>query len=663
MRRRTYLTASLAAAVGLAGCENVLDEANQSDEPDEQTTEDENEGDPRLELAEEFVFAAISGDGETAIELLHPESPLREIDFENQEPDDLEDLRIEESEVVEESDDSATVRLAVQIAVDGNEQTEELGLELRQSEGAWTVWDTVELPAGDDGTSSVPQVSFAIEYNSDEGTLSITHEAGDTVVASNLFVSGDGIAQTGTWEELGGSTSGTSGGESAVTAGDRVTVDVSSEYSVRVGWDSGQDSATLASKTGSADEETSGLRIGALVNLSGSLSEDGIQVANGFLSGLSYKDGATPPEWNGAGEYDLTVGEQPVSVLVRDAETDPDRTASVASELVTDEDVDVLFGGGTAAGAFPVSRIAEQQEVPYLACPVTATELTGESCNEFVFRTTATSAMMARTGGRYIVEETDIERVALVANDFAMGQEWVSNYRQILADGDVDVVYEEFVPLGNNRWDGVLEEVESAGADAIVGGFIPNSQATFLQAFLAANSDVQFLSHFWTAAGLRGPGSILEDALGSNFTARDVREANVGPFVTRYHWNQFDNPVNDWFVNAHTDVYGTVPDTFASSAFTAASAIVQAARERGEWTSDAVVNGLEGMTVEDTPKGSGGYSFQEFNNQARSDVTVAPIVAADRDDWRAPIQPGSPLFRVAGSEATLPSSAVDCTLR
>lgn len=301
--------------------------------------------------------------------------------------------------------------------------------------------------------------------------------------------------------------------------------------------------------------------------------------------------------------------------------------------------------------------------LPFLACPATGTQLTGESCSEFPFRTTATSAMMARAGARYIIEEVDIGRVALLGNDYTAGREWVENYRQTLTAGNVDVTVEQFVPLANERWDGVLEQVRDAGVDGIVGAFIPQSQASFLRAFLAGGYGAQFLSHFWSAEGLGGLGSALEASLGSDFTARDVREANVGPFVTRYHWNQFDNPVNEWFVETHTDVYGTLPDTFTGSAFAAGSALGQVAEEQGGLTSDAVVNGLGGMAVGDTPKGSGGYSFQEFNNQARSDVTVAPIVPTDRDDWEASIRPGDPLFRVAGSEAALPQSSVSCRLR
>ena len=40
-----------------------------------------------------------------------------------------------------------------------------------------------------------------------------------------------------------------------------------------------------------------------------------------------------------------------------------------------------------------------------------------------------------------------------------------------------------------------------------------------------------------------------------------------------------------------------------------------------------------------------------------------PSAEQYRGDWEASIQPGDPLFRVAGSDAALPQSSVDCTLR
>ncbi len=54
------------------------------------------------------------------------------------------------------------------------------------------------------------------------------------------------------------------------------------------------------------------------------------------------------------------------------------------------------------------------------------------------------------------------------------------------------------------------------------------------------------------------------------------------------------------------------------------------------------------MTVTDTPKGEDGYTFQEYNNQAQSAMTVAnPIPTTDEwaDNWRAAIMPGEPLAR------------------
>jgi branched-chain amino acid transport system substrate-binding protein len=107
-----------------------------------------------------------------------------------------------------------------------------------------------------------------------------------------------------------------------------------------------------------------------------------------------------------------------------------------------------------------------------------------------------------------------------------------------------------------------------------------------------------------------------------------------------------------------------VPDLFTSGAFTAASAVIQAMNEEGEVSADAVVSGMTGMTVTDTPKGENGYSFQEYNNQARSEMTVAPVTVTpeSQENWPAAIQPGAPTQRVSADDVTIPAEDVSCDL-
>lgn len=110
---------------------------------------------------------------------------------------------------------------------------------------------TDDDPADDDSRSGPPQVAFAFDYaatGDGDGELTVTHSSGEHVRAASLVLRGDfeGVASGGTWLDYDGSASGDVDGDSAVVAGDSVTVPVPSEYEMRVIWETGDDSAILA---------------------------------------------------------------------------------------------------------------------------------------------------------------------------------------------------------------------------------------------------------------------------------------------------------------------------------------------------------------------------------------------------------------------------------
>lgn len=104
------------------------------------------------------------------------------------------------------------------------------------------------------GSSSAPvqpMASFEFEYDSG-GTLTIVHEAGDSIPTAELFVRGVQLGETGRWDDLGGSASGTVDGEAAVVAGDSLTLDAESDFEVAVVWESQDSAALLAELNGPA---------------------------------------------------------------------------------------------------------------------------------------------------------------------------------------------------------------------------------------------------------------------------------------------------------------------------------------------------------------------------------------------------------------------------
>ena len=80
-----------------------------------------------------------------------------------------------------------------------------------------------------------------------------------------------------------------------------------------------------------------------------------------------------------------------------------------------------------------------------------------------------------------------------------------------------------------------------------------------------------------------------------------------------------------------------------------------------------IANALRGMTVADTPKGQGGYTFQEYNNQARSAMTIAnPIPTKDEfgESWGAAVMPSTPVATIGADGTTIPmdSEQMNCSL-
>jgi branched-chain amino acid transport system substrate-binding protein len=420
---------------------------------------------------------------------------------------------------------------------------------------------------------------------------------------------------------------------------------------------------------GDDDDSSASLSIGILQDFSGPLPAYGAQGTAGFYSGLAQKADDDPlgSDAVDAGEYEYTVGDLDIELLVRDTQFNAQEAQSLAEDLAAEDEVDLLYGVGNSGGAQRViTQVVDRADVPYIMGPAASAGLTGndETCREQVFRANENTAMDARSGGVYIAESTDVDQMALFGADDTFGQSVIDNYRTVLENRGVEIVLERSVASGHQEWQGLLEDAESQGAQGIVGGFTASTLPYFATEFLTGDYDMQLFGGFASRVTLSIVGDTLSDVLGDNFTNEGIADADFGPFTSRYHWNQYDNEINDAFIDRHTEAYDVVPDLFTSGAFTAASAVIQAVEEEGEGSRDAIVSGLRGMTVEETPKGEGGYTFQEYNNQARSQMTVANVEVTpdDQSNWPAAIQPSEPVETVAAEDVTIPASDMSCDL-
>ncbi len=405
------------------------------------------------------------------------------------------------------------------------------------------------------------------------------------------------------------------------------------------------------------------LSVGVIQPMTGDIQYYGQQSLWGFLSGLAYKLDQDPPMIEAAGQETVEGEDVTYELYVEDTQFDSNQAQDVATDLVDQQDVDVLFGTASSGSARQlIDTVTTTAEVPTIIGPAAAADITsnGEFCSDLVFRANENTAMDARSGGRYVAQETDVETVFIMAADYSFGEAVANNYRDVLESEGIEIVDTRYVEQGYAEFEGLFDEAVETGADAVIGGFTVSTLPQFLSTGL--QYDVRLFGGFATLISNQAVGGVLQRTLGEGFTAQDVQDAELGPFTTRYHWNQYDNEINDWFVETYSDTYGIVPDLFTSGTFTAASSLVQAVEEEGSLDGDDIAAGLKGMTVEDTPKGEGGYTYQEYNNQARSEMTIAdPVPTSDEwaDNWDAAIMPGEPRARVSGEESTLPADHDD----
>lgn len=416
------------------------------------------------------------------------------------------------------------------------------------------------------------------------------------------------------------------------------------------------------------EAELSGtLTLGVLQPISGDLQYYGLQSLWGFLSGLAYKLDQDPLAIESAGVQTVEAGDLTVELHIEDSEFSADQAQSVATDLVEDVGVDVLFGTASSAAARRViETVAIPSGTPFVAGPAAAADFTADSdtCSDLVFRASENTVMDARSGGTYVAQETDVESVYIMAADYSFGHAVASNYRRVLEDEGIEIAGEQFVPRGYSEFEGLYENAVDAGADAVIGGFTVATLPQFLSVGLEGGYGLRMFGGFATQISINAIGGVAQRVLGEDLTAEDIQEAGLGPFTTRYHWNQYDNPINDAFVEMYTDTYGVVPDLFTSGTFAAASSIIQGAEAAASTDGADIAAEMRGMTVAETPKGEDAYVYQEYNNQARSEMTIAYPVPNTEENWDAALMPGEPLARIDRDQVTLPADDPDmgCSL-
>ncbi|MGA7816552.1 ABC transporter substrate-binding protein, partial [Caballeronia sp.] len=248
-------------------------------------------------------------------------------------------------------------------------------------------------------------------------------------------------------------------------------------------------------------------------------------------------------EVNAAGGIDGKM----LEVISRDDNGNPGDTIRVAQELMTREQVSLLFGGFLSNTGLALADYAKQRKVFFLAAEPLTDKIVWQDGNKYTYRLRPSTYMQV---AMLVPEAVKLnkKRWAVVYPNYEYGQSAVATFKRLLtaAQPDVEFVADQATPLGKIDAGAVTQALADAKPDAIFNVEF----AADLGKFVREGNTRGLFKDRAVVSLLTGEPDYL-DPLGA--------EAPTGWIVTGYPWYSIDTPANRKFVAAYESKYHDYP--------------------------------------------------------------------------------------------------------
>lgn len=336
---------------------------------------------------------------------------------------------------------------------------------------------------------------------------------------------------------------------------------------------SAEDTAEASAEdSGSAAAEPEGdpIRIGMATTLSGSIALFGEANQNGAQLAVD--------ELNEAGG----VLGRPVELIVRDDQAAPEEGASIARDLIIDDEVSALLGPVSSAVALAITEIANERQIPFIVHTSNTEALTVEEFHPYIASVVPSTGMEARAQGVDLAGG-DYTRWATIAPNYEFGQRQTGTFVETLQaeNSATEVVEQQFPELGEADYQPFITSLLSADPEAVYSPLFAGDLITFTQqaANLGFFDQVYFTALYETDA--------LQE-LGDTYDLAGVRAYSRCPF-------NIDTPEMAAFVESYEGAHGEVPSDWACMAYDAVKLWAEVSEEAGSLEGDAFAETVEGF--------------------------------------------------------------------
>ncbi len=333
--------------------------------------------------------------------------------------------------------------------------------------------------------------------------------------------------------------------------------------------------AASAAETSCVDTSGDTVKIGFLNSLSGTMA----------ISEQTVRDALdlAAAEINAAGGV---LGKQ-LEVVAEDGASEPTVFAEKAEKLVASDCVAAVFGGWTSSSRKAMLPVFESRDA-LLFYPV---QYEGLESSPNIFYTGATTNQQIVPGMDYLKAEGRT-KVFLVGSDYVFPQTANKIINAYAEANGIEIVGEEYAPLGHTDFSTIVNKLKSSGADAVFNTLNGDSNVAFFKEYKNAGLSPETVPVVSV--------SIAEEEVGG------IGVENVEGQLTAWNYYQtVDTPENAAFVAAFQAEYGAdrVTSDPMEAAYTSLHLWKAMVEKAGSFEVAAIQEAADGVTF-DAPEGT-----------------------------------------------------------
>ena len=341
---------------------------------------------------------------------------------------------------------------------------------------------------------------------------------------------------------------------------------------------------------GLAPAQKGPIKIGLLIPETGPLAANGKDMANGFQ--LFFEEQG----WKLAGRE--------VKLITEDDEGKPPTGLAKARSLVESQGVHVVVGPLSAAVGYAVAPYVDGKKVPTIFPIVSAEDITQRKRSPYIVRTGWSSAQPSHPFGKWVYDNLNYKKVAMIGYDFAFGWEVAAGFQRTFEEAGGQVVQKLWPPLNTPDFAPYLAQLRR-DVDAIYCVF--------------SGADALRFSKQYAEAGLKGKLPLIG---GGTFTDEHVLRTmgdEVLGVITALHYSAaLTTPANRRFAQAYEAKFKQIPSYYSEGTYVAGIALKAALEGIGGDIENAekFLGALRRVDLSDAPRGP--MRFDDFGNPIQS---------------------------------------------